>query len=570
MASSVRAFLLSFCVLAPALVAGIPSSQPLFQPEPRRPRGIYAVVNVEQEIANQPAGSTPAQLSAYFNSLYQQVLADPAISGITLQVHWDTLNPNAPGTPNPYDWTYVDLAFDRALIWNIENLIRAPKTIQLIVQPGFQSPQWLLGELDSCDPLFRGGAPPSDCGKATFKGFEEQTDSNELPLPWNPIYKSAWRNFLTVLNERYGWNPMLVSISIDGPTAASAEIIMPSNSTASMSQTFGSTTLTPNEMWNLLFGFQFPANPEYQNSDQVFTNEWNAATDMFGEIFSGLTLTIATGDGLPNFTGLTGYTIPSLFVPACPITDMVCQSQALILSYFAEPSVGGANAKATQTSGMEASRADPLDPPGDFGVAGVKVLSQATAQLTSPSTQILGGAQFNTSFSNDPVAEGCFDGVPPILSERSALCKSELPASCGLEKCQPAACIPQDCLAPGVTQASLLASLPAGSTFGSVLTADLIPPEQAEYNVLFVYFWGTSVASSFSGTASTPPAPLNYLQIYCEDIVYAEATAGGPLVQVVVPGGGVIFTTAQDLLNLASQKLFQIAEPALPPWPFPF
>jgi hypothetical protein len=568
-------FRIAFTLLAvsaaihPALLAQV-AGQQVTLPDPRRPRGIYAVVNVEQEIANQPAGSTPAQLSAYFNGLYQQVLADPAISGIALQVHWDTLNPNAPGTPNPYDWTYVDLAFYRALIWNIENLIRAPKTIQLIVQPGFQSPQWLLGELDSCDPLFRGGTPPSDCGKATFKGFQEQTDSNELPLPWNPIYKSAWRNFLTVLNERYGWNPELVSISVDGPTAASAEIIMPSDATANMSQTFGSTTLTPNEMWNLLFAFQFPSHPEYQNSDQVFTNEWNAATDMFGEIFSGLTLTIATGDGLPNFTGLTGYTIPSLFAAACPITDLDCQAQALILSHFVDPTVGGENAKATQTSGMEASRANPLGPPGDFGVNGVKVLSQETALLTSPLAQILGGAQFNTSFSNDPVGEGCLDGVPPIPSERSALCKSELPASCGTEKCQPAACIPQVCLAPGVTQASLLARLPVDSTFGSVLAADLIPPEQAEYNVLYVYYWGTSVASFFGGTPGSTPAPLNYLQIYSEDILYAEAHASGPLVQVVVPGGGSIFTKARDLLNLASQKLFQIAEPALPLWPFPF
>ena len=328
----------------PSQGVGLGSQQ--FQQGPRRPRGIYAVVNVEQEITKQanatPSLTTPAQLAYYFAGLYQQVLADPAVAGLALQVHWDTLNPNPPGALNSYNWTYVDLAFLEALIWDVQHPASAPKTIQLIVQPGFQSPQWLLSELPSCDPLFTGGTPPSDCGKATFANFEEEQDHNDLPLPWNPVYKNAWRNFLTALAGRYGWNPALVSISVAGPTAASAEIIVPSNSTAN-NQTFGSVTIAPNDMWNALFGFQSPPLP--LNSDQVFVDEWNAAIDMFGQIFSGLTLTVATGDGLPNFTPGVDYTIPAPFGPACPSPDMVCWGQALILSHFIEPSIGGPNAK---------------------------------------------------------------------------------------------------------------------------------------------------------------------------------------------------------------------------------
>ncbi len=493
------------CALSGLLASQLSAQGRQFETGPRRPRGIYAVVNIEQEIAKQakatPPLTTPLQLSVYFNNLYQQILADPAISGLTLQVHWDTLNPNAPGTPNPYFWTYVDLAFFQALVWDVQHLTSTPKTIQLILQPGFQSPQWLLDELQSCNPLFSGGTPPSDCGKATFAGFEEEQDHNDLPLPWNPVYKSAWRNFLTVLAGRYGWNPALASISVTGPTAASAEIILPSDSTAN-NQTFGSATITPNEMWNQLFAFQSPPLP--LNSNQVFVDQWNDAIDMYGQIFSGLTLTVATGDGLPNFTPGTDYTIPYPFTPACPRPDMVCLSQAQILSHFIEPSVGGPNAKATQTSGMEASRANPTQPQPDMGVAGVKILSQATALFTSPSAQILGGAQFNTSFSNAPVVEGCL----------------------------------ADC------------SVPPG---------DMISPEQAEYNVLYVYFYGTPVASFFGGVTGT--VPLNYLQIYFEDIQYSEANAKTP-VPVIAIDGASVSETAQDLLNLASQKLFEIAEPA--------
>jgi hypothetical protein len=210
-------------------------------------------------------------------------------------------------------------------------------------------------------------------------------------------------------------------------------------------------------------------------------------------------LTVATGDGLPNFTPGVDYTIPSPFGPACPSPDMVCQGQALILSHFIEPSVGGPNAKASQTSGMEASRANPTQPPHDMGVAGVKELSLVTAPNESPSAQILGGAQFNTSFSNSPVAEGCLT----------------------------------TCTTP-------------------------ISPEQAEYNVLYVYFYGTPVAATFGGVPGA--VPLNYLQIYSDDIQYSEANAGIPA-EITEIDGANVSESAQDLLNQASQKLFEIAEP---------
>ncbi len=461
--------------------------------------GIYAVVNVEKELAQEktatPPLTTTLQLNAYFDNLYRQMLADPAISGITLQVHWDTLNPNPPGNPNSYDWTYVDLAFFRAWIWNFQNPGAAPKTIQLIVQPGFQSPDWLLNELPSCDLLFSGGTPPSDCGKATFAGFQEAQDQNDLPLPWNPVYKNAWRNFLTALADRYLWSPTFVAISIDGPTAASAEIILPSNSEDD-SEMFGGVTLTPNEMWNELFAFQSPALP--QDSDQVFVDEWTNATDMFGEIFKGITLTIATGDGLPNFTPGTTFKIPAPLGPACPSPDMVCWSQALILSHFIDPKVDMFNAKGTQTSGMEAGRANPTQAAHDMGIAAVKSLSLATANLTFPTAQILGGAQFNTSFSNAPNVEGCLD-----------------------------------------------------------VCAGKISPEQSEYNVLYVYFYGTPVASVFGGVNGE--APLNYLQIYSDDILYAEANLNSPQ-SIMQIDGTFITVTAQDLMNLASRKLLTITE----------
>ena len=175
---------------------------------------------------------------------------------------------------------------------------------------------------------------------------------------------------------------------------------------------------------------------------------------------------------------------------------MDCAAETTILSHFVDSSVDKTDSKATQTSGMEASRVNGLN----LGVASVKLLSQRTAQSNAPSAQILGGAQFNTSFSVDAAVEGC--------------------------------------------------TIKGGCTSG-------ISPEQAEYNVLNVFFDGTVVASSFGGTPGG--APLNYLQIYSPDIQYATTHIHAPA-QVMQTNGTSITITAQDLLNLASEKLLQIAE----------
>ena len=533
---------LTSLLLASALVA-------LAQTSPRRPRGIYAVVNLTENINQQQKANPSTDLNAYFNSLYRQLLANPAISGLTLQVHWDTLNPNPPATANPYDWSLVDDAFNQASALNAQNPGQSPKTIQLIVTPGFQSPQWIRDQIPSCDGLFQSPprTPSATCGKVTFEAVVEAGDSMELPLPWNPFYKSSWKTFLTALAARYGSNPVFVSIAVAGPTASSAEMILPNGNAHSQSQ-FGG--LTPNDVWLQLLAFHYPGMAAYQKSDQAFIDEWNAAIDMYGQIFTGVTLVATTGSGLPNFAG-GNFTIPSTFTADCSRVEMDCAAETTILSHLVDPATAAGNAKATQTSGMEASRADL-----DLGLAGVKRLSQNTAKFTAASTQILGGAQFNTSFSNNTLTEGCTSKFPPDSSDTPVGCS--IPPSCSAQMCIPVACIPQACLAPGVTPADL-----AGfKTLGQVPGKFLIPPEQAEYNVLKVYFDGTPAASFFGGTNAS--APLNYLQIYSPDIQYATANINSPA-QVVETDGVTVALSAQDLLNLASPKLLQISEPSLLP-----
>lgn len=547
-----HALVCTILLLAPALAPAATESAP------RAPRGVYTVVNVADAIKQQQKNNpsiTTAQLDAYFNGLYQSLLQDPAVAGLTLQVHWSLLNPSAGGA-TAFFWNYVDDAFQQAAASNLQNPAQTPKTIQFIVSAGFQTPQWVLDLIPSCDPLFQGLTPPVNCGKATFTGFSEGGDSTSLPLPWNPTYQLYWQAFLTALNQRYGSNPAFVSIAVAGPTAASAEIIVPNNNNSNNPQTqFGANfAIAPDDMWRQLLLFQYPSQNAYHNTDQAFIDAWDAAIDTFGQTFSGVTLIVTVGSGLPNLG--SNFTIPPAFQNGyCGNPNMDCGAETTILSYFMQPSTGGANAKGTQTSGMEASRA--VSPTTNLGINAVKLLAQATATLAAPSAQILGGAQFNTSFSNDPLGEGCVATFPPNSSDIPSGCV--IPPTCTTEGCLPPVCIPQACMAPGFTTANLTAY----SQFSQVPASFLIPPEQSAYNVLNVYFGGTPVAALFGATPGPAPAPLTYLQIYSPDIQYAEANANAPG-QVVETGGATVNLTAQNLIDMASQALAQISEQPLP------
>lgn len=529
-------------LLAPPLVA---------QQTPRRPRGIYAIVNVEENIKKERAvnpSGTPADLKTYFVNLYHDVLGNPAVSGLAIWVNWDALNPNPSGA-NQYDWTYLDDAFSQTAAWNAGNPTKASKTIQLVPLPGFQTPHWVLAQIPSCDGLFRSPVetPPSSCGKATFAGFVEGRGVRELPMPWNPTYKSAWRTFLTALASRYQSKPAFVSISIAGPTASSEEMILPDNANTPPQDQFGG--VSPNAMWLKLLALQYPGKPAYQRSVQAIIDEWQAAIDMYGEVFSGVTLVATTGTGLPNLAA-KGFTVPSDLSADCPRPNMDCAAETTILSYFARPTVGGRNAKAAQEDGMEASR----ESQGRFnlGVDGIKLVSRNTAHLTPPAEQVLGGAQFNSSFTNFTLTEGCTSKFPPKPVDKPAACT--IPPNCTTQLCVPVECIPQTCLARGVKPEDLASF----TVFGNVPKKDLISPAQALYNVLKVYFDATPVASFFGGTPGT--TPFNYLQIYAVDFQYAQTHANSPE-PVIQAGGASVSVSVQDLLNLARDKLLEIGEP---------
>lgn len=492
----------------------------------RRPLGVYVKVDIEDTIADYNALTEPKPpLHTYLRSVYAGLLADEAISGITLGAHWSNIEPSDPlcvfsqsclGGPDGYDWSYLDDAFEDAIL--------AHKSVQLIITPGFDSPQWLLNKLPSCDGLFppvTGAAP--NCGKVTFVVFPESQHADctmlnlpcLLPLPWDGIYKATWWNFLLHLSARYNDNPALVAIAVAGPVGASDEIILPTDSNKSFQQPPASPNSKPDadQAWSTLINNAFPSNSGYQNTDQVFIDQWEQTISVYESIFRGVTLFLGpdAGQDLPEFAALNMNPIMvhkdnTLWANDCngPAQNNLprsCEAKTEILSYFV--TVAGPNGKATQLGGLTAGNAVAS---GDIGIAGVKLLTS----LAPPAPAIFGGAEFDHPVKNQNSDQV---GCPQVNT---------------------------DCTNPTLT----------------------LTPEEAAYNVLTVFFYGTPAAPFYLGTppadfyGGTPgPDSMQYLDVPYVDVQYAQMNpCPNP------PSSIIGNMSLQDLLNGASRDLFEMAE----------
>jgi hypothetical protein len=194
--SRVQTFALSFLALASALMAQPPA-------QPRRPLGIYAVINIYEYTEQYQKIQNPQMtVEQYLMEQYHDVLENPAVSGLAIWVKWSLLNPHAPDAANSYDWRWIDDVLTEVSLWNGQKPNKAPKTVQLVPTPGFNSPAWVLARIYSCNFLFSPAYPippiGSVCGKATFSGFKEggvvdgTPVARDLPMQWDPTYKRDW------------------------------------------------------------------------------------------------------------------------------------------------------------------------------------------------------------------------------------------------------------------------------------------------------------------------------------------------------------------------------------------
>jgi hypothetical protein len=481
-------------------------------PPTRTPLGVYAKVDIELAIKGfiDPPNPVPANFHPFLRRLYRDLLDNPAISGITIGAHWDQIQledpicatfHNCAVSLDGYDWSYLDDAFEEAH--------RAHKSVQLIITPGVDSPPWLLDKLEPCDGLFASGEPSATgntgnpfahCGKVTFVGFPEvqRADGNPpvLPLPWNGVYKHAWWDFLEHLAVNYQSDTAFVSIAVAGAICASTEIILPTSAN-SPPQPAGSV----DSMWARLINNSFPDVSDYQQTDQVFIDEWKCAIDEYERIFSGVTLFISpnVGKDLPEFVQnlvpVQVHDDNTLYCENCRLAAAdghmrSCEAKTEILSHFV--TVTGRNAKATRVGGMKASNSNKT---GDIGLPGVKLLTL----LSLP-----GGAEFDhpVTGSANFLEQGCPDY--PDVSKCTDLTK-----------------------------------------------------EQAAYNVLKVFFHGTPAADFYRGEVT---AHVQYLEVPYLDVEYANTH---PFETAPVANLGSV--SLENLLYKANQDLFEMANRRPPP-----
>jgi hypothetical protein len=444
---------------------------------------------------------------------------NPMISGLTVGEHWDNIQLSSAScytTADPKlcvqagtDWTYLDDAFAVANA--------AGKSVQLIITPGVDTPPWVLAQIPSCDGLFPSGTGParSDCGKVTFNHFQQEkqrADGDVFPLPWSHVYRTQWKSFLQLVNDRYNTvitntNPVFVSIAVARPNGASDEIILPTSAYHATASGVKADTA-----WKYLIQHSFPnAGRDYWNSDQAFVDAWTQTIDDYEKIFSGLTLVLSpdAGNYLPELP--TTILDQPLYNIECanaanasgPEDPYSCAAKTNILSYFLHKGgKDGPNAKVARVGGMTAaSSLTVMDGTLGIGIAGVKLLS-----LQAP--PLLGAAEFDHPITGKPITkqkEGCSTGPTPCT------------------------------------------------------------PEDAAYNVLTVFFSGTPVASYYGGTmgvgAGTCGSELvQYLEVPYLDILNA-LTLPPPKKPSSIPGLGT--TSLEMLLMRASQDLSAIA--AVPP-----
>lgn len=502
-------------IAAIALLVSAPQLHSQSQPSVRTPLGVFAHISIEDALQsyNGPTPATEAGYRAYLDQIYEGLLADPAISGITVGLHWDHIQLDDPACiftnscadgPGGYDWNYLDDAFAAA--------IAAHKSVQLIINPGVESPTWLMNKLPSCDGLFSDtGTAPFNCGKVTFQNFPEQAHADApdppMPLPWNPIYIAYWDDFLIHLSARYTSNPAFTYIALAGPNCASTELILPTTAD-------GSTQISgvqSDEAWQTLIHHSFPFLPGYQNTDQVFIDAWKQTIDAYELIFHGITLVISAddGDAFPELSETVGGH-PDNFLDGvdCSTSSfpVSCEAKTEILSYFAQ--ARGSNEKSSQVGGMTAGSNIKT---GNIGIPGIKVLTSYNPPRHPP---FLGGAEFDfqVSFANQLQQQGC-----PDYSKNDPT--------------------PSDCVN--------------------------LTPEQGAFNTLTVFFDGTRDAADFDGTPGSQP--MQYVEVDYVDVQYAQKPKNQ--CQTFLPSMIKGPPSLQDIYNLASYDLYTMAgKPAtLPP-----
>ena len=225
------------------------------------------------------------QLATIFN---------PNISGVALQIQWSDIEPNQPANPDMP--TASELTLGRLkLLFKDAN--EAGKWVQLLIAPGFWSPQWVLNS--SITAPFE---PQYDNPKDDSLGLLP------LPVPWDSAntntYYAYWFGFLTEIENLYGTNAEFRSIGAAGPTSVLAEATMPSSTTTDPKNPAYPSDLAEWDAYGYQdYGFTAPSN---------YITSWTPVFQFYANTFTNQYVALSAGPGISNPANDPTYTLQQL------------------------------------------------------------------------------------------------------------------------------------------------------------------------------------------------------------------------------------------------------------------
>jgi len=137
-------------------------------------------------------------------AINRQVLANPYVDGIALHYSWATIEPQ----DGVFNWKLVDNQIAQAKA--------AGKKVSLSVMAGYQSPAWLYAAgAERFEFVWDMAWGPPLCSVQT------------IPVPWDSIFLGRWVAFVQALGNRYGSNPTVSHVKINGINSKTEEIFLP-------------------------------------------------------------------------------------------------------------------------------------------------------------------------------------------------------------------------------------------------------------------------------------------------------------------------------------------------------
>ncbi len=227
-------------------------------------------------ITNNRANTLPVTDSAFQTEL--QSISDPSISGVAFQIDWKDIEPNNPNKINPAtgadyqpDWTRLDELIAAANA--------SGKWVQLLIFPGFFSPEWITGtKFTETGPVI----VPSPVGVKTANfdvqyGAQDKGVSLPLPLPWDSTYLNDWTAFVNLVSQRYGDCPAFRMIAAAGPTSVSVE---------------GTEPTSPGDIteWETLSPTPY--------TQELYVGAWNQMFAVYNTDFPNQYISFSYGDGV--------------------------------------------------------------------------------------------------------------------------------------------------------------------------------------------------------------------------------------------------------------------------------